>query len=206
MLRKDKTITDKEMYDAIWTHDLGKIENLYKLSNIDRYFNHEYPDSNPRHKTFIHLAAAYSSPDIIIYMLKNGADINICDEDGNTPIFDAIEHNSVNALNTLLEFGADPNAKDKNRYTPLLCAVNGCSFNVDYVKKLLEAGANANERDRTGRSPYQRAVSMRDANKGYKQLISDHYNDLAELIAKYDITQIFQKVSELTENNHNLEN
>jgi ankyrin repeat protein len=72
-------------------------------------------------------------------LLKNGADINAKNNDGETALMQAVIfwHKDVCAL--LLEKGADMEAKDKVGWTPLTRAIS--YGNADAIKLLLDSGA-----------------------------------------------------------------
>ena len=72
-------------------------------------------------------AAMYNkNPDIILVLLKNGADIDAVDEGGMTPLMHAAErsndgdiHSNPDALRVLIENGADVAIKDGDNYRAL---------------------------------------------------------------------------------------
>lgn len=74
--------------------------------------------------------------------LKNGADINARDNDGDTPLFMAAYGNkNPKVIKTLLEYGADVNIRDDSGKTPLNYAVK---YNAEdkIFEILLASGAN----------------------------------------------------------------
>ena len=83
-----------------------------------------------------------------------GADPNIQNKDGITPLHDAASYSRLNialkydpleVVKLLLEHGADPNIQNKDGSTPLhFEAEDGL---LDFVKLLLEHGANPNIQD-----------------------------------------------------------
>ena len=75
--------------------------------------------------------------DVIELMLQNGADINVADRSGKTPLMAAASFNNNPAvIKTLLKYGADPNAVDNNGINALMYAAAGqCSNIVSYVKR-----------------------------------------------------------------------
>ncbi len=78
-------------------------------------------------------------------------DLNVKDNDGNTPLFFAIKTNNTRAMKRLLKLGADVNAKNNNGDTPLICAVK--KRNIDMVKHLIECGADVNAKNYNGDTP-----------------------------------------------------
>ncbi len=81
-------------------------------------------------------------------LLVLGADLNLSDADGDTPLHGAAKSGNVEILTLLLDKGANPNAKNKEGGTPLMwAAVYG---NEDAARLLLNRGADASAKDNTG--------------------------------------------------------
>jgi len=79
-------------------------------------------------------------------LLEHGADINVQEEDGWTPLHVASRYGALEVMRLLLEHGVDVEAKDKTGKTPLQCTVTsdeGVDLDrLDEVVKLLrEHGA-----------------------------------------------------------------
>jgi len=52
--------------------------------------------------------------DHIKYLIKNGADVNACDNDGKTPLMYAVEANDTDSVKLLTDSGADISLRQKN--------------------------------------------------------------------------------------------
>lgn len=72
-------------------------------------------------------------------LVESGADINFCDNKGNTPLMRAIRSH-LNDLDVLLSLGADVNMKAKNGDSPLSVAID--NHDTKALRELLKAGAN----------------------------------------------------------------
>jgi ankyrin repeat protein len=140
-------------------------------------------------------------------LLGHGADPNVPDRDGNTPLIEAVRwQRDVSAettaelrkfLDLLIDSGADPNRENKDGETALIFATyidNPSSFQL-----LLARGANPNQRTRDGRAVLleltrsaennrhamiqslldaRADVNIRDANDGATPLLNAlHYRD-----------------------------
>ena len=78
-------------------------------------------------------------------LLKSGADLNVQDKDGWSPLQAAVVQDSMRISNLFLKYGADPNHVDGFGNTPLNIAIS--NLNVELVRLLLEFGANAGGRE-----------------------------------------------------------
>src|SRR4029453_16577897 len=89
-------------------------------------------------------------------LLAHGANANVQDADGDTPLHGAAQNGTVEIINLLLDKGANPNAKNKLGGTPLMwAAVYG---NDDAARLLLSRGADASLKDNDGITAVQWAV------------------------------------------------
>ncbi|MFN8612178.1 MAG: ankyrin repeat domain-containing protein [Vulcanimicrobiota bacterium] len=134
-------------------------------------------------QTLLHLAV--DQPGLVRLLLENGASVQAADKEGQTPLHQAKNHESIrvllshgapleatNALGAtplhravrrgpevlrlLLEAGADPRARSKGGATPLHWAARG--DHPEALGPLLEAGAELEATDDLGHTPLQTAV------------------------------------------------
>lgn len=102
---------------------------------------------NTKGQTPFHLAARLSSPKILKDLLgsENAFQIiELRDDEGQTPIYYAIEADSKSNINELADFGVDLNIFDNCLVTPLILALIS-SPSLLILKKLLAAHANPNQ-------------------------------------------------------------
>ena len=81
------------------------------------------------------------NPEIVEFLLKNGANPNYADCDGRTPIFYTA---SPEIIDLLIRYKANINYTDHNGRTPLF------SSNINKIKKLISNGAKLNVCDKNG--------------------------------------------------------
>jgi hypothetical protein len=75
-------------------------------------------------------------------LIQKGADINVKDETGETPLYRAVFNREMDAVKVLLAHGADVNVKENDGWTALMWAAYKGS--KDIVQMLLEKGADVN--------------------------------------------------------------
>lgn len=95
-------------------------------------------------RTLLHVAALQSDKlaDSLIFLLKKGADPNVYDNDGQTPLTLAILNNKPEAVDALVKGGADPNYPAMTGKKPLAIAEELDHYKI--VSKLKLAGAKEN--------------------------------------------------------------
>lgn len=88
-------------------------------------------------------------------MIGGGANVNVKDRHGATPLMYAAEVGSADAVKMLLAAGADAKAKNAFDATALMWGV----ANIEKVRLLVEAGADVNARSKQGMTPLLIAAS-----------------------------------------------
>jgi ankyrin repeat protein len=101
--------------------------------------------------------ASRKYPRVVKLLLEYGADTNLSDWQGNTPLLVAAQKGELEIARLLLEHGADVNAKNKNEWaavpdwrgiTPLLFAAKRGELEI--ARLLLDHGADVNARNDNG--------------------------------------------------------
>lgn len=101
-------------------------------------------------ETALHIVTKRSDPLWIRFLAQNGANPNIRDKEGNTPIQIAVIVGPIDSVEALIKAGADINTTNIAGETPLITAVH--KRDVPMVRLLLEKGASPDQNDNSGRS------------------------------------------------------
>ena len=100
--------------------------------------------------TGLHVVVARSDVLWIRFLLQRGADPNIRNKKGLTPLQLATSLSYTDGVEALVKGGANVNVGDQTGETPLIAAVH--ARNVGLVRLLLEKGADPDHNDNSGRS------------------------------------------------------
>ena len=104
---------------------------------------------------------------LVLLLLKNGADVNGRDRAKNTSLHLAIRMGRFMFAEALLERGADTNAENDQGMTPVHMLSShyfyfydeGHSFQVNFLRLLLKNGAEVNRRDMDNNTPLHLAIA-----------------------------------------------
>lgn len=122
------------------------IENNYDLNTFDENGN----------AALHHTAAKKGSIEITKKLIANGADVNIKNLKGLSPLSIAIKSHNIETYSLLIENGADINSVDYQGHTPIFyAAYSGFS---DMVAQLINIGADVNVAAKDGRTPLHAAA------------------------------------------------
>ena len=102
----------------------------------------------PSSKYLERIISENNNIELVQLLLKNGADVNLTNQYGATPLHIIVSSNDVESLNLLLKAGSDPNVKDKVfESTPLHFLANSAFVNpvpdeiTQMILSLLKHGA-----------------------------------------------------------------
>ena len=101
-------------------------------------------------ETGLHVVTARRDVLWVRFLLQRGANPNIRDRNGITPIQLATQLGFVEGVEELIKKGAQVNVADSQGETPLIAAVH--QRNVELVRRLLAEGADPDRNDNSGRS------------------------------------------------------
>ena len=105
-----------------------------------------------REVTPLHVAASEGHSDILFLLIEHGADVNVRDIKGGTPLHRESDSKKARseAGQLLLNRGADIDAQDDYKHTALIYA--SAWGNAEFARMLLERGAVIDARDNLGRT------------------------------------------------------
>ncbi len=110
-------------------------------------------------------------------LIKNGADVNVKNKYGLTPLYMAAQNGHAKIVIALLEAGADVDAASRYDGTPLyMAAQNGYT---KIVIALLEAGADVNPVNKSGATPLFKSAEL-----GYDEIVTALLKAGAEVNSK----------------------
>lgn len=98
----------------------------------------------------LHVVVARRDALWVRFLLQRGANPNIRNNEGLTPIQLATRLGFIEGVEELLEKGAQVNVADSQGETPLIAAVH--QRNIPLVRRLLAEGADPDRNDNSGRS------------------------------------------------------
>ena len=104
------------------------------------------------------------------FLLQRGADPNIRNKQGLTPLQVATTLGFIEGVEALIKGGADVNVGDQTGETPLIAAVH--QRNSELARVLLEKGADPDHNDNSGRSARQ-YMELMNGNTLMKQVFKD---------------------------------
>ena len=135
-------------FKAVWTNDIATVRSTHTDANIKDALG----------RTPLHIAAEKGYAEIALFLVENGAEVNVTDTNGNTPlIFIIHKTGNLEITRRLLEKGAVVNAQNRTGETALMYAAwRGHS---DIVQLLLEYCANVSLKNRQGNTALTLAAS-----------------------------------------------
>lgn len=143
---------ENDIFIATQSGDLEEIKQFIRgRGNVNK------TDSD-HGRSLLFWATKEGHEEIVSFLLENGADPNLEDHDGWTPISWALEGQ---ILNMLISSGANVNHVNKHDETPLFSAVRFGEA-IEQVEILLKAQANPNIKEQHGFSPLEIAARNED--------------------------------------------
>ena len=111
-------------------------------------------------KTLGHYVVKYNVTGLFIYLLKCGLNLDICDDNYDTPLHLAVKNNRIILVKELINCKVYINMACEFEATPLHLAVS--EGHSDIVKLLLKAGADVSLVDERNQSPLDYALDEKN--------------------------------------------
>jgi len=134
-------IDQKATINFLNNQDFNEFNNiLYKDSiKIKKLFNNKNINNNNSIRKifyyFIQMMISYNDMSLLKFLVRNNIDVNIKNEDGNTPLIEAIKCGSLEIVNYLIENGANCNeinnqGKSVYEISYKYCNPNSINYNI----------------------------------------------------------------------------
>ena len=136
-------------------------DNAKLMSSVQRWCHptiqgREYTQRFPKALSAIHVASAFGLELIILELLKNGANINVKDENGWTPLTWAVSKGWVSAVRLFLEKGADDPLGDNSGRLPIHHAAQRGYKHI--AELLAKRHSTLNQKNKLGETPLHLAA------------------------------------------------
>lgn len=151
---EDRTAYEKALFSAA-LH--GKLQRLAQLiaSGVDIDARRSWDGATP-----LIAACYYPQRAAIAALLSLGADIKLCDDEGNSALFIASSVGAADLRETLLRAGGKVDTINKQGQSLLHLAAKG--GDNELIERLLAQGADVNSLDKAGRTPLMIASMHED--------------------------------------------
>ena len=143
------------LFKAAWTGDVSTLRDMNIGVNLKDTVG----------RTPLHIAAEKGNIDVAMFFVENGANVNVADANGNTPlVFIINKTGNPKVIRRLLEKGASVNAQNRTGETALMYAAwHGYSA---IVQLLLENHADVTLKNKQGNTALTLAES-----KGHQEIV-----------------------------------
>ncbi|WP_297300004.1 ankyrin repeat domain-containing protein [uncultured Brachyspira sp.] len=143
-----------ELMNAVSKGDMKELEKLIK---DDTDLNKQYDKITP-----LNLAAARNDKEMVKFLVEKGADINLEDGYGYTPLMKAIDYDNIGLAKNIIDLKPDLNAVcSATGDTPLTYLVNANKYGggADLCYYMIKNGADINKKNKEGNTPLMIAAA-----------------------------------------------
>lgn len=133
------------------------------------------PEQSINNQSLIIHATEKSNINIIDLLIKHGADLEVCDSKGNTPLLLAVQKEQMGLIKCLLAKDANINAQNHLGFTSMMYAAQNGSLRL--VKTLHGKDADLNLKNKKGKTALEVAVENKNSQvSGFLQSCRDNNN------------------------------
>ena len=144
---ENATGTEKNIYELKYAAANGDVDKIKSLIE-NKQINIKRKEKKEAEAAFVK-AAEKGHINVIVYLLRQGVNVNAKNDEGDTALMEAAEEGNLNIVKYLVENHANVNARDKeNEETALMEAAEEGHF--DIVKYLVEHKANIRTKGKNG--------------------------------------------------------
>ncbi len=172
---KNEVIETDELYYAVFRNDIDAVKKFIETEDVNKVMFTK--------STALHQASSQGYNEIVKLLLEKGADTEIKDQHGMTPLTRAAQNGQLTAIILLLDSGAKISGGfPETSWTPLFNSVfRGHS---EACEILLKRGANPNIKDEKGRTLLEIAIAERE-NCKHKISWRDEFDKIIDLLKEY---------------------
>ncbi|CAE7578224.1 unnamed protein product, partial [Symbiodinium sp. CCMP2456] len=142
---KGAEVVRLDLYDAAGLGNLTQVERMLQLPMDPDIYEDEFVQGQI---SILSHASENGQADVVQLLLEAGADKNLCDMHGCSPLLNAAKIGHTPVVRLLLEAGALVDLPNSGGRTALMCAASEGHQAV--LQLLLEAGAHKDARDNRG--------------------------------------------------------
>jgi ankyrin repeat protein len=127
--------------------------DYFDSTPLDAGVDINWQDERNGGRSYMHELAYWGRIEIARILIDAGANMDLQDDNGETPLHIAARHNTMKFTQFLLDMGANPDIQDKKGWTPLHLALWNNRLKI--ARMLIGAGARTDIQDNEGRLPYE---------------------------------------------------
>jgi ankyrin repeat protein len=140
-------------------------------------------------ETYLQTAIDNDEEEIVELLIERGANVNVADEEGVTPL---MRVESIEDARLLLEHGANVNATDNEGQTALHLLTSEPG-RIEFATLLITRGADVNARDHDGHTPLDYVIEAFDYDFALL-LVSHGARVNEEMVRQYGLVEEFEKI------------
>ena len=163
-----------QMIEKNQFNDITNILDQKLLATKNYIINHAHFDNDGN--GLLHYSTLHDDIKILIYLIKQGSNLNSQNKYKNTPLHLSILAENINAVKVLLEKNADMEIKNKQGYTPFQMALK--KKNNEIIKLFVEKkyGHELAQAKKGNKEPLQLAISQYSERRKVKIMKFLKYN------------------------------